>query len=63
MTLGSGHKLDDRTRNRITVMVSNGQTSASIARVCGVSEKTVQRVRVHNDLTKSGDSAENSENQ
>lgn len=54
--LGQGRKLDERTRNRILILESQGVRTVDIARVCGVCERTVRRVRQNGDLTKSGES-------
>ena len=42
---GQGYPLDERTRNRIAILATDGHKNTVIARICGVCGKTVQRVR------------------
>ena len=42
---GQGYPLDERTRNRIAILATDGHKNTVIARICGVCDSTVQRVR------------------
>lgn len=55
--------MSERTKYRIRMLASDGHKAVDIARICGCSSKTVQRVKAETDLTKSQKSGENGENQ
>ena len=42
---GQGYPLDDRTRNRIAILATDGHKNTVIARICGICDRTVERVR------------------
>ena len=63
MTEGSGYPMSENTKRRIRVMADDGHKSVDIARVCGCSARTVRRVQIEADLTKSAKQVENIQNQ